>query len=134
MPFPPANDKNEKKPSGLKDAAKKVVGAASAEGKTKPIEDFLKNEGLNYDLSDFMLAASKNPTTGGKSPEEIVQILMDEPDVLEDILSELDAQGGNPEEEEEVKEPGEYDGMDANSALDKMAEKASKSKSEDSDF
>jgi hypothetical protein len=132
MPFPPANDK---KPGGFQEAAKKVVGEAAASGKTKPIEDFLKNEGLKYDLTAFMTAASKNSTTGGKSPEEIVRILTDEPDVLEDILNDLDAEGGNPEEVEEAKEPGEYDDMDMNAAIDKMSSKAkANEKDSDSDF
>ena len=122
MPFPPADDKN-KAPPGFQEAVKGVVADAASKGNLKPIQDFLKKEGINHPMDVVMTEVAKIPALEGKDPAGIVAALEEDMDLLDELTNRLEmgSVGGDSEEEEDA---GEFAGMGIHEAMAKRASKA----------
>lgn len=70
-----------------KAGAAEMVAEAKASGALKPIEDVMAEQGFDMDAGTVLLLAQKKqaPGTQGKSPEELAQMLRDDPSVYEDL-------------------------------------------------
>ena len=98
-------------PDEKPDAAK-MVADAQASGALKPIEDVMVEQGWDMDAGTALLLAQKKqaPGTQGKSPEELAQMLRDDPSVYEDLQALMP--GGKLDMLGKKDEP-EMDGMSA---------------------
>ena len=83
-----------------KEGAAEMVADAKASGALKPLEDVMVEQGWDMDAGTALLLAQKKqaPGTQGKSPEELAQMLRDDPSVYEDLQAlqpggKLDALG-----------------------------------------
>jgi hypothetical protein len=67
--------------------AASMVADAKASGALKPIEDLMSEQGWDMDAGTALLLAQKPqaPGTQGKSPEELAQMMRDNPSVYEDL-------------------------------------------------
>lgn len=119
MPFPPKPEPGAEPPD-FKAATKKLLGDAASSGKLKPVEDFIKNEGIDFSAAELVAEAAKMPALEGKDPAELARTLADDSQILDDLITRLEMAGGGESEEEDKSE---YAGMDINGAMDKMRSK-----------
>ena len=111
-------------PDEKPDAAK-MVADAKASGALKPIEDVMVEQGWDMDAGTALLLAQKKqaPGTQGKSPEELAQMLRDDPSVYEDLQALMP--GGKLDMLGKKKDEAETVGMSASESMkDEMAEEA----------
>ena len=113
-------------PNENPDAAK-MVADAKASGALKPIEDVMVEQGWDMDAGTALLLAQKKqaPGTQGKSPEELAQMLRDDPSVYEDLKALMP--GGKLDMLGKKKDEAETVGMSAGEGMkDEMAEERMK--------
>lgn len=94
-------------------SAADMVAEAKASGALKPLEDLQKEMGWDMDAGTMLLLAQKKaaPGTQGKSPDELAQMLRDDPGVYKDLQElqpggRLDKYGKQLDEAEPVEESG----------------------------
>lgn len=80
-PGGPPGDVSDKK------SAADMVAEAKASGALKPLEDVMKEQGWDMDAGTALLLAQKKgaPGTQEKSPEELAQMLRDDPGIYDDL-------------------------------------------------
>jgi hypothetical protein len=100
-----------------------MVADAKASGKLKPLEDLMKSEGWDMDAGEALLLAQKKqaPGTQGKSPEELAEMMRNDPSIYTDlqelqpggVLDGLEKKDPPPPSDEDTameSEMGEYMG------------------------
>lgn len=87
MNMPPDPMASPKKSAAAEGSAAQMVMAAKTSGALKPLEDVMKEEGWPMDAGVALLLAQKKqaPGTQGKTPEELAQMLRDDPGVYKDL-------------------------------------------------
>lgn len=89
---------------------------AEASGKLKPLSDWLAGEGRDdLDAKELLKLAQKDERTRGKPPEEIAQMLTDDPALLDDLFEYrsggMFAKMGEPKKDKPAEGPSETPGM-----------------------
>ena len=81
--------------SGGKGQVEDILGEARKSGALQPLEEYMRAEGIEGSAEDVMRAAQLNDATHGKTPEELVAMCKEDPDLIPSLLgSEPENTGG----------------------------------------
>lgn len=136
------SDTPEPKPGAAPDpkATVAAVGEAESSGKLKALDEVMAEFGWPTKSGDIIMLAQKDDRTKGKSPEEIANMLREDPSLYDDLMAyqpggalDKPESEGSDEVEPEVTDPnmeslGTFEGDDAKKAKNALKEMGRKPK------